>query len=180
MDKDRVRDRLRRFEGVIDYLYCCTGAEVTIGVGHAIFSAEDAGALHWNTSPHQAGADWTLVKNSYKEGAPASFYRNLTKSRMADEDINLLCDADIDKYERQLRSTLPKCDSYPEDAQEALFDMGYNLGVAGLMKFKNMLAAVDRSDGPGAAKESHRKGIQDSRNDEIYDLFFGAWGTPRT
>ena len=176
MNRDEVRDRLYRLEGKSAYMYQCTGGEVTVGVGHAIFSPEDAGALVWSVgTPQKAAADWANVKAAQPDKV-ASFYATFSTCRIGDDEIAKLCDSDIASYEAQLKKSLPKWDSYPELAQQALFDMGYNLGVAGLMKFKNMLAAVDRADGEEAAKQSHRKGIQESRNQEIYDLFFDAWG----
>ena len=175
MNRDQVRDRLYRMEGKIPHMYRCTGGEVTVGVGHAIQTPQEAGALKFNKSAALAAQDWDRV-NAAEKGHPAKSYEALCACRMDDAEIAKLCDADITVFEAQLKKSLPKWDSYPDLAQQALFDMGYNLGVAGLMKFHNMLAAVDRGDGEEAAKQSHRKGIQESRNQEIYDLFFDAWG----
>jgi GH24 family phage-related lysozyme (muramidase) len=172
MNRDRVTERLIRFEGSIPYMYRCTGGEVTIGVGHAIQTAEDVGKLAWGAS-ETAAADYAKV-TAAPAGNVASFYQNLSTCRMGDVEIRRLCGSDIDRFEAELKSALPKWDTYPEPAQEALFDMGFNLGVAGLLKFKNMLAAVDRGDWPAASRESHRTGIQESRNQAIAELFLKA------
>lgn len=172
MNRDAVTQRLREFEGSIPYMYRCTGGEVTIGIGHAIHTVEDAGKLTW-TGPETAAADYANVAAA-PMGNVASFYQNLSICRMGDAEIARLCGLDIDRFEAELKNALPKWDTYPEPAQEALFDMGFNLGIAGLLKFKNMLAAIDQGDWPTASAESHRKGIQESRNQEIAELFLKA------
>ena len=40
-------ERLKKFEGSTSYMYRCSGGEVTIGVGHAIFEAMHAIQLRW-------------------------------------------------------------------------------------------------------------------------------------
>jgi GH24 family phage-related lysozyme (muramidase) len=172
MNKNAVTERLIQFEGSIPYMYRCTGGEATVGVGHAIQTADDAAKLTW-TKPATVAADYARVAAA-PVGNVASYYVSLSTCRMSDAEITRLCGLDIDSFEVQLKQALPQWDTYPEPAQEALFDMGFNLGVAGLMKFTNMLAAVDRGDWPAAANESHRKGIPENRNQEIADLFLMA------
>ena len=172
MNRESVTGRLLKFEGSIPWMYRCTGGEVTIGVGHAIQTADDAAKLAW-AGPETVAQDYARVAAA-PVGNVASFYVSLSTCRMDAAEIDRLCGMDIDGFEAQLRKQLPNWDKYPEAAQEALFDMGFNLGVAGLMKFPAMLAAVDRGDWAAAAKESHRKGIQESRNEEIADLFLKA------
>ena len=43
--------------------------------------------------------------------------------------------------------------SLDQNRREAIIDMAYNMGVAGVCKFKNMIAAVRRKDYETAAKE---------------------------
>jgi GH24 family phage-related lysozyme (muramidase) len=172
MNRDAVTQRLKEFEGSTPHMYRCTGGEVTIGIGHAIQTVEDAAKLTW-TAPDTVAADYAKVAAA-PIGNAAGFYQNLSTCRMGDAGITRLCGLDIDRFEAELKTALPKWDTYPEPAQEALFDMGFNLGVAGLLKFKNMLAAVDRGDWPAASRESHRTGIQESRNQAIAGLFLKA------
>jgi len=172
MDRGAVIDRLIRFEGSIPYMYRCTGGEVTVGIGHAIQTVTDAINLTWAGSATVA-ADYERVAAA-PVGNVASSYRDLSTCRMNDQEIARICDLDINSFESQLKAALPNWGKYPEPAQEALFDMGFNLGVAGLMKFPAMVAAVDRGDWKTASDESHRKGIQETRNDEIAGLFLVA------
>jgi GH24 family phage-related lysozyme (muramidase) len=180
MDSAKVIARLNKFEGCVDHMYRCTGGEVTIGVGHAIQTAADATKLLWNlggtpATPQQAQADFAKVAATPK-GWPASQYASLTQCRMLPGDIIALVQADVALFESRLSAALPKWQSYPEPAQEALFDMGYNLGVAGLLKFHQLLAAVDAGQWQTAAAQSHRMGINDARNQETANLFLQAAG----
>lgn len=172
--------RLKKFEGSIPHMYRCTGGEVTIGAGHAIPAAADAGKLPWSiggspAAPDRAQADFAQVAAAPK-GMGASQYANLTQCRMSEDDIDALLLADVDLFESKLAAALPKWASYPETVQEALFDMGYNLGVGGLLKFHELLASAESGNWEAAATQCHRIGIGGARNDETASLFRQAAG----
>ncbi len=175
MDQATVAARLRRFEGSSPFMYKCTGGEVTVGVGHAMESAGAAAALTWQVGGAPAGTDAVTADYEAVSAAPkgmvAGAYASLTRCRMGDADIEALVEADVVSFEAQLRRTLPRWDSYPETVQEALFDMAFNLGLGGLMKFPTMLKAVDAGDWATAAAQCHRLGISDERNQETANLF---------
>src|ERR1019366_7850717 len=83
---------------------------------------------------------------------------------------------DYASIEAKLAAALPNWSTYPEPVQEALFAMGSNLGVDGLLKFHMLLAAVDAGQWAEAAAQSHRKGIGDTRNQQTAALFLQAAG----
>jgi GH24 family phage-related lysozyme (muramidase) len=170
MDTAAVTARLKKFEGEIPYLYRCTGGEVTIGIGHAILSEDLAAQLDWSIKPIDPTTEWRKVAAAEK-GHPATFYEPLTACRMTDAAIQALLATDIPIYSSQLDHVAPGWQKYPENAQQALFDMVYNLGAGGLSKYPKMLAAAAAGDWSTAAAESHRNGIPDARNQEIRDLF---------
>jgi type VI secretion system secreted protein VgrG len=175
MNQSAVGLRLRKFEGSVSYMYRCTGGEVTVGCGHAILTAADAPKLNWQIGAAGVAADWAKVAAAQK-GMVASKYAPLTACRMDDGAIDALLTADIQVFEQALSRALPRWASYPEPAQEALFDMAYNLGVAGLKKFVRMLAAVDSGQWEVAAQECERLGINAERNQETAQLFRQAGG----
>jgi GH24 family phage-related lysozyme (muramidase) len=180
MNRASVIARLKGFEGCLPYMYRCTGGEVTIGAGHAIPAAADAGKLSWSiggapATPEQAQSDFAKIAAA-PVGWVAGGYENLTRCRMSADDIDALLLADVALFEARLAAALPKWASYPEPAQEALFDMGYNLGVGGLLKFHQLLAAVDAGQWTTAAAQCHRMGIGDARNKETSNLFLQAGG----
>ena len=66
---------------------------------------------------------------------------------------------DISTFTTSLRNNIPNFDTYPDTAQDALFDMAYNLGIGGLLRYHNLLAACRAGDWDRAATESVRHGI---------------------
>jgi GH24 family phage-related lysozyme (muramidase) len=184
MDAQAVKARLATQEGTVPYMYKCTGGKVTIGVGHALENADLACRLNWavNGAPansQQVQDDFGKVAAAAK-GAKASTYAPLTSCRLAPADIAALLDSDIQQFEAQLRQKIPNWDGLPPTVQEALFDMGFNLGIGGLLEFKRLLAAVAAADWTTAAAESHRMGISDERNQETANLFLQAGAAPAT
>ena len=177
MNTANVKDRLNRFEGRIPHLYLCTGQEVTVGVGHAILTPNLGAQLPFlllGGSPAPADqivSDWEAVKAA-PVGLRADEYRRYTTLTLPDEAIDALLDSDIAAFTGQIRAEFSAFEQYQEPAQEAIFDMAYNLGLSGLVKkFPSCTAAVRAQDWTRAALECHRTGIQEERNTETVSLF---------
>lgn len=68
------------------------------------------------------------------------------------EEAMYLLRNDVAKVAAELDSKLPWWRSLSEPRQRVLLNMGFNLGVAGLLKFKNTLAAIERGDYEAAAR----------------------------
>jgi GH24 family phage-related lysozyme (muramidase) len=175
MDSALILSRLEQFEGRVPHMYVCTGGEVTVGIGHAIFTADDAARLAWTIDGRRANeteirADYARLAAAPK-GLAASGYALLSRIRMTDPAIDALASADVSRFEKDIAKTLPNWDRYPACVQAALFDMAFNLGTAGLQKFRKLLAACDEADWETAANECHRQGIGESRNLETAALF---------
>lgn len=180
MDQGLVLVRLEKFEGRIPYMYRCTGGEVTVGIGHAIPSGGDAVALDWNVNgqaptPDQVRADYAKVAAAAK-GLVAKTYQPLSQCRMTDAAIDALAAGDVTKFTGLIAAALPNWNTYPDGVQAALFDMAYNLGVGGLLKFHKLIAACDAADWATAANQCHRLGIGEDRNQETAALFRQALG----
>lgn len=77
--------------------------------------------------------------------------RNLTDRGLSDDEIDLLLADDLDEHWTKLTAALPWVESLNEVRQRVLLDMAFNLGVAGLLTFKQTLAAVHRGDWDAAA-----------------------------
>src|SRR6056297_1091636 len=60
----------------------------------------------------------------------------------------------IDNLQRSLRNALPNWDRYPDGIQRALLNMGYQLGLRGLLGFENMLRHIDAGHYAYAAAEA--------------------------
>ena len=161
-------------------MYLCTGGDVTVGIGHAILQPADALPLAWGiagraATPAEIAADYASVAAAHK-GLVAGAYASLTQCRMADADIDALVSADVTRFETSLAAVLPNWNRYPGPAQAALFDMAFNLGIAGLKRFPHMLAAVDAGQWSVAAAQCHRQGISETRNQQTAALFLQAAG----
>lgn len=180
MNATPVIERLRLFEGSVPYMYRCTGGEVTVGVGHAILKPEDALFLNWQQIATSLRPPDDLIEADYRKvfqspkGQIAKAYEPLTTCRMSDAAINQLADADVAIFCAQIDRQLPGWEEYPEPAQEALFDMAFNLGIAGLRKYVKMLGACSKGDWDTAAAESRRNGVPNTRNEAIRQLFLDA------
>lgn len=79
--------------------------------------------------------------------------RNLVDRGLSDDEINLLLDNDITAAYNEAVRIIPGFNTLSEDRQHALIDMIFNLGAAGLLKFKKFLAAIEARDFERAATE---------------------------
>jgi|TARA_R110000824_G_scaffold292054_1_gene480474 lysozyme len=79
--------------------------------------------------------------------------RNLEGKGITEEEALYLLGNDINYFTEQLRDNLGWFDDIPEAKQKVLINMAFNLGVGGLMNFKNMLSAVEEERWGDAATE---------------------------
>jgi GH24 family phage-related lysozyme (muramidase) len=91
--------------------------------------------------------------------------------------INLMKVRVDEEFIPQLRGKLtdakgnPYYDHLPPEAQQALIDLTYNAGIKNLLKFKEMLTAIQEKDWKKAAEESKRKNVEPDRNKYVKELF---------
>jgi GH24 family phage-related lysozyme (muramidase) len=182
MNLDNVKARLIRFEGRIPHMYQCTGGEVTIGVGHAITGPQEARTLELRhrdqraASPTEIQHDFRKIREMHP-GLPVHDYRSFTELILPEPEIDAILDTDIAFFTKALHESFRLFDSYPEPAQEAVFDMAFNLGIVGLFqKFPKCVKAIVMKDWNRASSECHRRGISEERNQETAKLFTSALG----
>ena len=135
MDSSLILARLEKFEGRIPHMYRCTGGEVTIGIGHAIPTADDSVKLPWTiagraATPSEIRAGYVSVAAA-PLGLVAARYAPLCQCRMSDDTINALAAADVLRFSGLIAAAVPKWLTYPDCVRAALFDMAFNLGVGG-------------------------------------------------
>lgn len=133
MNRTRLKALLVKHEGLRLTPYRCPAGKLTIGVGRNIedkgFSAEERRVLGLDNG------------------------RKLDDGITADEARYLL-DNDINEVWQALSAKLAGLfNSLEEARQHVLLDMAFNLGVAGLLKFRKMIAALERRDFERAADE---------------------------
>lgn len=79
--------------------------------------------------------------------------RNLTDRALFEDEIDLMLKNDIRLVERQLDENLPWWRQMTDERQQALANLCFNLGINGLLLFKNSLALLKagRYDAAAAA-----------------------------
>ncbi|CAH9057651.1 hypothetical protein PSECIP111951_01711 [Pseudoalteromonas holothuriae] len=79
--------------------------------------------------------------------------RNLEDRGLSDDEIDYLLSNDIKSTYAELSRRFKGFSELDDVRQRVLVDMGFNLGMAGLFKFKRMFAALDIKDYDKAAVE---------------------------
>lgn len=99
--------------------------------------------------------------------------------KLPDHFIDLLLDYDIEKHRAELFRALPWAETMDPVRQAVLIDMTFNLGIAGLLNFKNTLAAVKEQRWDDAARgmlASKWAGQVGSRATRLSDMMrSGRW-----
>ena len=80
--------------------------------------------------------------------------RCLDTKGITQEEAYYLLRNDISEAIEGLQDTLPWFNQLDDARQDALTDMAFNLGITGLLKFKNMLSAIERKDWNTAHNEA--------------------------
>ena len=79
--------------------------------------------------------------------------RNLDDVGLTEEEALLLLGNDISRVITELDQNIPAFSSLDEIRKRVLVDMGFNLGISRLLKFRRMLAALEAGDWSQAAVE---------------------------
>lgn len=78
--------------------------------------------------------------------------RNLESRGITNEEAEMMLDNDIKWFTAQLQHELPWFDSKPENVKTVLINMAFNLGIGGLLGFKNTLKLIENSQYQEAAE----------------------------
>jgi GH24 family phage-related lysozyme (muramidase) len=182
LDLTTYLPKLKGFEGNIGYMYLdsATPPKVTVGVGEMLPNAAAAQKLAFVRRPDPAAKPPVLpgaatadeIKADFDNvakqagGKIASYYQQFTKLDLPQSVIDSTVNDEIFHFKVGLIASFPDFESYPSEVCAALFDMAYNLGMDGLTsKFPTFCKAVKAKDWATAAKECHRTGPPDDRND---------------
>lgn len=79
--------------------------------------------------------------------------RNLTDKGLSRDEVLHLLRNDIKETAEKIQTALPWIKTLSESQQAALIDLGFNMGVGGLLGFKNMLSNLKAGNISGAIKE---------------------------
>jgi len=176
--KRKIRTLVKSGEGSIPHMYLDTVGKVTVGVGNMMPTAETAVELpfiHADSSlpatDDEVGNEFAFISQQ-TQGRLAGSYKEFTSLILTDEYIDELLDQRIEGFVQQLKRDFPNYDHYPEPARLGLIDMAFNLGNSGLInKFPSFTRAAREEDWASCQRECHRRGISDTRNEEVKTLF---------
>lgn len=129
-DRAKLESELARDEGERFKVYRCTAGKRTIGIGRNLDDVGISGA--------ETAALGITVASVITNG--------ITR-----EQSRRLFAGDIARCERDLDAKLPWWRKLDDVRQRVLLNMCFNLGIAGLLGFKNTLGMVQRGDYAGAA-----------------------------
>lgn len=137
--KQKLTLLLKKHEGCELKVYTDTENEPTIGIGRCLstkgLTKEECDYLNLGT----------YDKNSV--------IAKLEVRGITQNEAEYLLSDDIDHFTEQLSKSLSFFNNIPETVKIVLIDMAFNMGVSGLLKFKNTLALIEQGKYKLAANE---------------------------
>jgi len=73
--------------------------------------------------------------------------------KVSEERVNAVFDTDVEKYISESKKVFPDLEDLPEEAQQVIVNMCFNMGAPRLGKFKKFIAAVNDGNWNTAAVE---------------------------
>ena len=182
---------LRRWEGVVPWMYLDIRGYVTIGVGNLVPTVEAACGLPlWNHAAERRASTAEIVRSfvavqAMRAGMAAENYRLSPRLEMSAEDIDIMLRQRIGgEFLPGLAKLFPGFDGFPGPARSALMDMAFNLGLGreatadhaatGLRQFSRLRAAVAARDWARASGECRRSSSRTERNEWCRRKFLEA------
>jgi lysozyme len=141
---DQLIEQLKRHEGYKVHTYRCTAGKKTIGYGY------------------------NLSANPLKLSSIELYHAQLVG--MGEYEAERLLKLMIAKITDQLEEALPVINRLDHVRQDILINMTYNLGLAGLLKFKKMIAALEKKDYRKASIEMLDSKWKDDVGDRAQEL----------
>lgn len=117
---DKLIEQIKRHEGFRNHSYRCTAGKLTIGYGY------------------------NLSANPLKLSSIELYHTQLVG--MGEYEAERLLKLMIAKITDQLEEALPVINRLDTVRQDVLINMAYNMGLVGLLKFKKMIAALEKKD----------------------------------
>jgi hypothetical protein len=158
---------------------------VAAGAGHRLPSAAAAATLPWRHSGSGTVATRAEIADAYRRvRAQGPGQKTLTYRLASDLALSpgVAADLVMARIAREvlpgLRTLFRSFDRYPAPAQRALVEMAVDLGLTGLSKFRNLIAACERGNFSLAAEHCLRRGHRELRNAATRALFSKAADYP--
>lgn len=154
--KEKLINQLIDHEGEVLQVYECPAGFKTIGVGRNL----ETKGLNDDEFKH-------LGLDKYPK---VNLILLLEQRGITKEESRYLLSNDIDYFISELDKRLGFFKSLPETAKIVLVDMAFNLGVNGLLKFKNTLSLIEKGQYIAASKEMLNSAWKFQVGKRAYDL----------
>lgn len=162
----RAAKYVKGFEGSTQHIYLDTEGNATFGIGFR----PPLDKYIWRPNLQAAQADLIIIESLRSEGVhPASWYFQHTTARLDSQSMMAVLMSKLDGLAISL-NPMWQLYALPLECQLVLLDMAYNLGIAGLNKYKKLHAAIIARDYNEAANQCARRGISTARNDSAKQL----------
>lgn len=166
------------FEGRKAHMYLDGRRNVTVGVGRMLPTSAEAARLPFVRKDDKRRAARAEIEQEFdsirKMSGNILEIERAAKLRLDDGDIDRMLNNDIERTLQELKrwETGRDFDTLPEEAQQALLDMAFNLGTGKLVaQYKKLREAIAADDWRRAAEECGRRGPQPARNAWTKDMF---------
>lgn len=133
LDRDALRDQLKRHEGVKDKVYNDSLGIPTVGVGFNL-TRKDA-----RKQIEALGLDYDNVLSG--------------SQRLSKGQMDSLLDITMDESIEAARGAVPQFDSLPENQKRVFVDMIFNMGQKKFNKFRNLKKSIGARDIEGMKRE---------------------------
>jgi len=92
------------------------------------------------------GIGHLVVEGDQEHGQPVG-------TPVTEERVNSVFDSDVELYVKEAKKVFPNLDDLPEEAQQVIVNMCFNMGAPRLGKFKKFIGGVNAGDWKTAAVE---------------------------
>ena len=128
MNRKELVDQLIDDEGLRLFPYKCSAGYLTIGVGRNLIT-------NWFSNEE-------LDELKIYDDLPTFIIDKLKQTGITKDQAVYLLNNDIDSVVSQLKSSLSWFESIPDEVQDVLINMCFNLGIGSLLAFKNTLRLI--------------------------------------
>ena len=92
------------------------------------------------------GIGHLVVEGDEEHGQPVG-------TPVSEDRVNSIFESDVETYVSESKKVFPNLDELPEEAQQVIVNMCFNMGAPRLSQFKKFIAGVNASDWDTAAVE---------------------------
>ena len=170
----RAREHLRQEENDKDFIYLDTKGYKTVGVGTNIDDREEFLSIDWQkdnrpATEQEKNEAFEIFEKAKKRGEygqryGANLYKDKSALRISKETSDKLLNEHLEKDLIGLRDTFADFDSFPEELQDVLLDIHYNVGNVSGEKWPKLHDGIKNRNLEKILKNVHRKDIPESRN----------------